>query len=695
MKLFRTPYTNPAFIGTPAPVVGRLCILAFCLATLTAASQGTCIVTVNPAQIVNPKASKLLGLTFDGRSSADSDASAAVVPVGYYNPVSGTMLTAVKPLWDRVPMGGVRYPGNLVIYNWNWFYTIGPFASRTTQPMGQGGAFSQKLQFGFDEFMAMTLSKGIPSNEVQIMVNIYASVGQPNPAILAADWVEYCNAADDSSNLRGGTDWAHLRAIYGHPEPYNIRIWNIGNEPWSPMEFGISTAAADNYMAVASPIIDSMLAVDPGLHITIPAIGNAGSPWNAEIMNPLAPIPLLGRIYGISPHAFYDNDASTTNVAPSQVLTSFSTLAGVAAGKNLKIIAGDHAAFAPSADPDKAMRWEGALATGEYLLGISQIGNIELANFWIYGNTQAVWHPIRSNANGTYTLMAAAQLYESLFPYFYDQVLSSSIVNSIGGVAVPNTRVSAFQNTDQTKTSIIIINTSLANDNQIIPPALSGFLLQTSKLLSASSLSQDTFMTTSVAPLPNGNYQSPHASILILDYAATVLSVEYADPLRAYPVKAGIQVEWATAREANCDRFEVESSSDGTLFSKIKTVKGNGSTNAYHLYKITDTAPFNGLNYYWIKQIDFDGAFRYSKIIAASYEAFEISIYPNPSGDFLHFRTSEPIEQVEVVNTLGSLVKTILKPGSAIDIRDLPNGIYRLNFLDRNHRVLSKTCLKN
>jgi len=682
---------NTRFVKTS---LSLLCIMAFFLSVPILCAQTTCLVNLNTTQITNPQASKLLGISMDGRSSMDFNAGAGVNALGYYDPSTGAALPSVQSLWDRVPIGGVRYPGNLVVLNWNWSYTVGPFANRTAQPMSPGGANSQALQFGFDEFMDMAASKGIAPGDVQIMVNIYPSVGQPNPATLAADWVEYCNAPDNGINLRGGMDWAKMRVMNGHPEPYNIKIWNIGNEPWTGSEFGSSTTGAHNYMAVASPIIDSMKSVDPNIQITIPAVGPPNSLWNTEIMNPLAPTPLLGKIYGLSSHAFYDEDASTMNPAPTQVLAVLSNLAGVAAGKNLKIVAGDHASFAPSADPDKAMRWEGALATGDYLLGISQISNIELANFWIYGNTMAVWHPIRKNANGTYTLMAAAQLYEALFPYFYDQAFSCSIVNSTGGGAVPNTRVAAFQNEDQTKTSVIVINTSLVNNNEIIPPALSGFSIQTAKLLTASSINEDTFITSNVLPLGNGHYQSPKISILILDYAATALAVEFTEPIRAFKVKEGIAVEWATASETNCDRFEVERSSDGVYFEKKAALEGSGNSSAYRMYRTIDDHPINGMNYYRIKQIDFDGMYSYSKIVAARYDYFEVTIFPNPVGDLIYFQSSEPIARIDLLNELGNTILTWTNPHSAIDLSRIPNGIYTLKILDKNHLEMFKKITK-
>lgn len=656
----------------------------------TLEGQTTCVISTNTGQVKNANAKKLLGVTYDGRSSADFDAGAGVDPVGYHDPATGALLVSQ---WNRMPMTGVRYPANLVTYNWNWSYTVGPFQNRIAQPMGPGGNLSQKLQFGFDEFMSMVEAKGLSASDVQIMVNIYASVGQPDPATLAADWVEYCNTLYDNINPRGGTDWAAIRAATGRVQPYNVQIWNIGNEPWTGGEFGSSTAGADNYMAVASRIIDSMLAVDPTIKITIPAVGNGASSWNAEIMNANAPNPLLGKIYGLSPHAFYDTDAATPNPTPSQALTLISNVAATAASKGLKIIVGDHAHFAPNSDPDKAMRWEGALATADLLTGLCQISNIELANYWVYGNAKATWHPIRENANGSYTFMAAAQLYEAFYPYYHDESVTATIVNAVGGASVPNMRVAAFQQPANSQAAMIVVNTNTAVDNEIVAPSWNGLNLQAVKLLSAASLSQDTFTTTTVQPLPNGHYASPRSSILIFDFSASPLAVEYTNLMRAYPLNDEIVIEWGTASEDNCAFFEVEKSADVVHFQKIASVEGHGSDLNDHYYSVKDFSPLNGHNYYRIKQVDFDGKHNYSIIFSAFYKKNTIAIYPNPSHGIVHFISTDPIVKINVMDYSGRLVKAIDQIRDFIDIQELPPGLYTLYFLNKQNELFIKKVI--
>ncbi|MCF8246882.1 MAG: T9SS type A sorting domain-containing protein [Saprospiraceae bacterium] len=647
-------------------------------------AQVTCTVSVNASQVINPASKKLLGTSFDGRSSMDFNAGPGVDPAGYFDPATGAILPAVEAAWNRLPVRGTRYPGNLEILNWNWSYTIGPFASRTAQPMGPNNFNPQALQFGFDEFMdTMTIGKGLPADEVQIMVNLYPSVGQPNPAILAADWVEYCNVENDGTNPRYGTDWAMLRDLYGHPDPYGIKIWNIGNEPWSPNELGNGVTGANDFIALAIPIIDSMLAADPTIHITVPAVGPSYSNWNSTL---LGSSDLMSRVYGFSSHAFYDENPATGNPSISQVEVWLADLAMAANAIGKKVISGDHAHDAPNGDLDKAMRWEGALATANMLLMVSQVNNVELANFWIYGNVKAQWHPIRQNVGGTYTFMAVPQLYEQFASVFYDKSLSTTISNASGGGPVPNVRATAFKSNNGALASVVAVNIDLATDNEMIPPTMSGFDLQTVKLLTAPSINNDTFFTTTVLPLGNGNYLFPHTGVLIFDYQSSPLAVEYAEPMRAYPVEAGVRVEWATASESNSSHFEVERSAGGIDFEKIGKLDAQGFSDEMKRYHFIDRNPLAGLSYYRIKQMDTDGRFNFSKIMSVQTRVFELKMSPNPVLEELHLSVyPAPSDDAifQLVNTAGQLVlEQKLSPSAEawLNLSHLSDGIYGYRF---------------
>lgn len=479
----------------------------------------TVIVTVNPGQVINQQADRLLGISFDSRTSMMTG-SQANVPAGYYDPSTGMPYPGVDSLWSRVPITGVRYPGNAANQGVNWSYTIGPVATRPLQQLSAGTPM-QRVVFGFDEFMDMVAARGLPSSEVQIMVWIYPTATASDPAGLAADWVEYANAPNDSSNPRGGVDWAAVRASNGHHEPYNISVWNIGNEPWASGEFNFDPT---NYIPLASQIIDAMLQADSTIQVTLPAVGNGNSPWNQALLT--SPL-LAGKFWGLSPHFFYDEDPSTPNPTVSQQKTALISLAQAAAARGKKVIIGDHAygiQTPPIEPPDRAMQWRGALITTDFLLMASQIANIELANFWIYGMPAAVYHPIRRNGDGTYTMLSVAALYQVLRPVFLDRAYETTAGLTIGGFP-QKIRAAAFGSNDGLQASVVVVNTDTTTDARVVPPTIAGLTLVRSRLLSATNLFDDMFTTTTVAPLTDGRYSLTRAGVLVFEYLYNYTSV--------------------------------------------------------------------------------------------------------------------------------------------------------------------------
>ena len=98
-----------------------------------------------------------------------------------------------------------------------------------------------------------------------------------------------------------------------------------------------------------------------------------------------------------------------------------------------------------------------------------------------------------------------------------------------------------------------------------------------------------------------------------------------------------VVLQWSTASELNNDYFDIQRSVDGVNFDKLGTVGGNGTT--YHTiqYHFADQAPLRGVNYYRLKQFDFDGSFAYSPLIRVFFETGDtgMKVYPNPAADIL------------------------------------------------------------
>jgi autotransporter-associated beta strand protein len=146
-----------------------------------------------------------------------------------------------------------------------------------------------------------------------------------------------------------------------------------------------------------------------------------------------------------------------------------------------------------------------------------------------------------------------------------------------------------------------------------------------------------------------------------------------------------VNLNWTTATEINNDYFTVEKAKDATNFEFVAKVPTAGNSNTLKKYATQDEKPYQGLSYYRLKQVDFDGTFNYSKIVAIDFliDDYGVSIYPNPTSnlitiDFLeHVLT--PATRVSLSNVYGQqleLNQIISKNQIKVDLSQLPSGIY-------------------
>lgn len=92
-----------------------------------------------------------------------------------------------------------------------------------------------------------------------------------------------------------------------------------------------------------------------------------------------------------------------------------------------------------------------------------------------------------------------------------------------------------------------------------------------------------------------------------------------------------VKLNWTTVTEINNDFFTVEHAVPGREFTEIGQIPGAGTTTTSVDYEKIHEYPQQGINYYRLKQTDFDGRFTYSKVVSVTVEsAPEIFVYPNP-----------------------------------------------------------------
>jgi hypothetical protein len=142
-------------------------------------------------------------------------------------------------------------------------------------------------------------------------------------------------------------------------------------------------------------------------------------------------------------------------------------------------------------------------------------------------------------------------------------------------------------------------------------------------------------------------------------------------------------LEWHTASEINNEGFDVEHSTDGIHFVKIGWVEGHGTTNVANQYQFIHDHPEQGWNYYRLKQIDYNGAFEYSRLIPVFADDLpKVEIFPNPFRDHLYLsriNTDQSI-QVTLTNILGQdplvLLQDPMQPTRFNLPRRLEPGVY-------------------
>jgi hypothetical protein len=141
-----------------------------------------------------------------------------------------------------------------------------------------------------------------------------------------------------------------------------------------------------------------------------------------------------------------------------------------------------------------------------------------------------------------------------------------------------------------------------------------------------------------------------------------ILPVEFLS-FSVVKVHNGVSLQWKTATETNNEYFLVERSTDGVNFQAIGSpLKGAGTTYQVQSYKFLDIDPSEGVNYYRIRQVDFDGKFDFSDVKAVNLAGSSlVTVSPNPNdGHFSVKIISESSELfvVDIYNALGQIVYT-------------------------------------
>ncbi|MBK9637645.1 MAG: T9SS type A sorting domain-containing protein [Bacteroidetes bacterium] len=154
-----------------------------------------------------------------------------------------------------------------------------------------------------------------------------------------------------------------------------------------------------------------------------------------------------------------------------------------------------------------------------------------------------------------------------------------------------------------------------------------------------------------------------------------------------------IECKWSTASEVNNRGFEVQRATDPDHFATIGWVEGNGTTNLLKSYKFLDEEVVaNKIYYYRLRQVDFDGQFTFTKIIACIIKdngAVLVEAFPNPYREATTIRymlTRSSMITIEVMDATGKIVKRYQQ-----GLQDA--GQYTMPFSGKNNGLSSGTYM--
>lgn len=178
-------------------------------------------------------------------------------------------------------------------------------------------------------------------------------------------------------------------------------------------------------------------------------------------------------------------------------------------------------------------------------------------------------------------------------------------------------------------------------------------------------------------------FRLPHSRGL-LNPGQTILPIVL-NFLAAEAVGKTARIYWQTSAESGSDYFAVEHSTDGRIFTKIGTLPAAGFSQDLRDYELYDPQPANGLNYYRLLQVDYDGTVHHEGIVTVRFEGGPprpLTVFPNPVTALTTVSWSTAAEVLHLSDAQGRRLQTIPLDAAAaggarsLDLSSYPAGIY-------------------
>jgi hypothetical protein len=157
-----------------------------------------------------------------------------------------------------------------------------------------------------------------------------------------------------------------------------------------------------------------------------------------------------------------------------------------------------------------------------------------------------------------------------------------------------------------------------------------------------------------------------------------------------------VVLDWSTSTETDNELFIVERSADAINFVEIGKTPGAGNSISTINYQLIDGQPGLGVNYYRLRQIDFNGDESTSQIVSAVFDNVLSSvsaIYPNPASSEIALNIQSVLDApatVEIFDASGRMVQQVQVPLTtgtqrvAIDLNGLQAGSYSVHLIGQD-----------
>lgn len=152
-------------------------------------------------------------------------------------------------------------------------------------------------------------------------------------------------------------------------------------------------------------------------------------------------------------------------------------------------------------------------------------------------------------------------------------------------------------------------------------------------------------------------------------------------------------IQFKVANEESSTTYLIEKSLNGIDFFSIGTIAANTTSSGNADHSFVDKNASKGINYYRVKQIE-DGQPFLSSIVNVFFSKEDISIYPNPTTDFLQIYTSNTLKSLQVYNANGQLVLNLPNKQNRFDVSTIAKGLYFLKIIDENNTVKKLSFIK-